>query len=96
MVNLNDTCKQQQVGEGWFETVNDVPKQAVSMSVKQIMKCKKIISCVPYSVKADAIFKTLSEEISNQTPATILKTHKDFTLYIDSDSAAKISIPIVW
>lgn len=96
VVNLNDTCKQQQVGEGWFETVNDVPKQAVSMSVKQIMKCKKIISCVPYSVKADAIFKTLSEEISNQTPATMLKTHKDFTLYIDSDSAAKISIPIVW
>ena len=96
VVNLNDTCKQQQVGEGWFETVNDVPKQAVSMSVKQIMKCKKIISCVPYSVKADAVFKTLSEELSNQTPATMLKTHKDFTLYIDSDSAAKISIPIVW
>ena len=96
VVNLNDTCKQQQVGEGWFDTVDDVPKQAVSMSVKQIMKCKKIITCVPYAVKADAIFKTLSGELSNQTPATMLKTHKDFTLYIDNDSAAKISIPIVW
>ncbi|MBR6573360.1 MAG: glucosamine-6-phosphate deaminase [Clostridia bacterium] len=96
VVNLNDTCKQQQVGEGWFATVNDVPKQAVSMSVKQIMKCKKIISCVPYAVKADAIFKTLSGEFSNQVPATMLKTHKDFTLYIDSDSASKLSLPIVW
>lgn len=96
VVNLNDTCKQQQVGEGWFENIEDVPKQAVSMSVKQILKCEHIISCVPYAVKADAIYKTLSGELSNMVPATILKTHPNFTLYIDKDSAGKLSLPVCW
>jgi len=96
VVNLNDTCKKQQVGEGWFSGIDDVPKQAVSMSVKQIMKCKKIVSCVPYAVKADAVFKTLSSELTNLIPATMLKTHSDFTLYIDSESASKLSIPVLW
>lgn len=96
VVNLNDTCKKQQVGEGWFATVDDVPKQAVSMSVKQIMKCEKIVSCVPYAVKASAALKTLSEKVSNITPATIMKTHKDFTLYIDLDSAANLQLPVIW
>ena len=96
VVNLNDTCKNQQVGEGWFKTPDDVPKQAVSMSVKQIIKCKKVISCVPYSVKADAVLKTLSGELSNTVPATILKTHPDFTLYIDCDSAKKLNLPVLW
>ena len=96
VVNLNDTCKKQQVGEGWFECADDVPKQAVSMSVKQIMKCRKIVSCVPYAVKADAVQKTLSGELSNQIPATILKTHNDFTLYIDSESSEKLSLPVAW
>lgn len=96
VVKLNDTCKKQQVGEGWFATPDDVPTHAVSMSVKQIMKCKKIISCVPYAVKADAVYKTLSGELSNLVPATMLKTHPDFTLYIDHDSAAKLSVPVLW
>ena len=96
VVNLNDTCKKQQVGEGWFATVDDVPKQAVSMSVKQIMKCKNIVSCVPYPVKADAVLKTLSGEVSNLVPATILKTHPNFTLYIDADSSQKLDIPVLW
>lgn len=96
VVNLNDTCKKQQVGEGWFATADDVPKQAVSMSVKQILKCKSIISCVPYAVKADAVYKTVSGELSNLAPATILKTHPDFTLYIDHESAKKLELPILW
>ncbi len=97
VVALNDTCKKQQVGEGWFETVDDVPKYAVSMSVKQIMRCRHIISCVPYSVKSQAIFDTLTKPLSNMTPATMLKTHPACTLYVDSDSAAKIlNTPIVW
>ena len=96
VVNLNDTCKKQQVGEGWFATVDDVPKQAVSMSVKQIMKCKTIISCVPYAVKADAVYKTLSQEVSNLVPATLMKTHENFTLYIDLDSASKLNLPVLW
>ena len=97
IVALNDTCKKQQVGEGWFATVDDVPKYAVSMSVKQIMRCRHIISCVPYAVKAQAIYDTLTKPLSNMTPATMLKTHPACTLYVDNDSAAKLfNSPIVW
>ena len=90
LVNLNDSCKKQQVGEGWFATVNDVPMQAVSMSVHQIMQCKKIISCVPHTVKAKAVADTINSELTNLIPATILKTHCDWTLLLDKNSAALI------
>ena len=91
-VNLNETCKKQQVGEGWFPTVGDVPKQAISMTVREILKCRTIISCVPYAVKADAIRKTLTNDITNQIPATILKGHPDYTLFCDADSFASVSL----
>lgn len=90
IVDLNDTCKRQQVREGWFPTVDDVPKQAVTMTVYQILRCREIISCVPYGVKADAIAKTLTEEVSNMVPATVLRQHENFTLYADADSFAKV------
>lgn len=90
IVNLNETCKKQQVGEGWFETVDDVPKQAVSMTVHQILQCNKIVSCVPHAVKAKAVKDTLSNDVTSLVPATILKTHKDFVLYLDADSAKGI------
>ncbi|MBQ9097379.1 MAG: 6-phosphogluconolactonase [Clostridia bacterium] len=90
VVNLNDTCKQQQVGEGWFATVDDVPKQAVSMTVHQILQCEKIVSCVPYKVKANAIKATLENDVTNTIPATIMKGHKDFVLYVDRDSASLV------
>ena len=92
VVDLNERCKQQQMGEGWFATIDDVPKQAVSMTAYQIMLCKKIISCVPYKVKSEAIAKTLAaKEVTNMVPATLLKTHPDFVLYIDSESASEIT-----
>ncbi len=92
VVDLNERCKAQQMGEGWFATIDDVPKQAVSMTAYQIMLCKKIISCVPYKVKSEAISKTLAaKEVSNLVPATLLKTHPDFILYIDSESASEIT-----
>ena len=93
VVNLNDTCKQQQVGEGWFATPDDVPKQAVSMTVHQILQCERIVSCVPYKVKANAIKATLSSDVTNTVPATIMKGHKDFILYVDYDSAAQVFNP---
>lgn len=89
IVELDEKCRNQQVGEGWFATAEDVPKQAVSMSVHQIMQCKHIISAVPYSVKADAIKNTLSNALTNTVPATILKTHADWHLFLDKDSAQK-------
>ena len=91
VVNLDERCKQQQMGEGWFATIDDVPKQAVSMTTYQIMQCKRIVSCVPYPVKAEAVKNTLqAKEVTNMIPATLLKTHEDFILYLDEDSAAGI------
>ncbi len=91
IVNLNDRCKQQQMGEGWFATIDDVPKQAVSMTAYQIMQCERIVSCVPYKVKADAVEMTVNtKETTNMVPSTLLKTHPDFIMYVDEDSAAKI------
>ena len=91
IVNLDERCKKQQMGEGWFATIDDVPKQAVSMTCYQIMQCQRIVSCVPYKVKAEAVENTLkSKEVTNMIPATLLKTHPDFILYVDEDSAAGI------
>jgi glucosamine-6-phosphate deaminase len=91
-VTLNDTCKQQQVGEGWFATLDDVPRQAISMSVHQIMQCRQIVSCVPFSVKAKAIRDTLENPLTNRIPATMLKQHPDITLYLDKESASLLSM----
>ena len=91
IVNHDERCKKQQMCEGWFATIDDVPKQAVSMTTYQIMQCQRIISCVPYKVKAEAVENTLkSKEVTNMIPATLLKTHPDFILYVDENSAAGI------
>ena len=90
VVNLNDACKRQQVREGWFATVDDVPKQAVSMTVYQILKCRAIVSIVPYAVKADAVKKTLESDATRDIPATVMKAHPDFTLFVDEDSFASV------
>ena len=91
IVNLDDRCKQQQMGEGWFATIDDVPKQAVSMTPYQIMQCKRIVSCVPHSVKVEAVKNTIqADETTNLVPATLLKEHEDFILYLDENSAAGI------
>ena len=91
IVNLDERCKKQQMGEGWFATIDDVPKQAVSMTTYQIMQCKRIVSCVPYAVKAEAVENTIkADKTTNMVPATLLKEHNDFILYLDEDSAAGI------
>lgn len=86
VVDLNDTCKRQQVGEGWFATVDDVPKQAISMTVYQIMQCKKIVTCAPHAVKANAIKGALYADFSNEVPATMLRFHPDWALFLDEES----------
>ncbi|HWP51065.1 MAG TPA: 6-phosphogluconolactonase [Clostridia bacterium] len=90
VVNLDNKCKKQQVGEGWFETINDVPKQAITMTVNQILSCKTIISCVPHTVKAQAVKDTLTLAVTPLVPATVLKTHPNWHLFIDNDSAAEL------
>ena len=89
VVTLDEKCRRQQVREGWFENLDSVCKQAVTMTCSQIMKCRKIISVVPYGVKADAISATLGNDLTDAIPATLLKQHPDFSLYCDRDSIRK-------
>ncbi len=91
VVTLDDRCLNQQVGEGWFSSVEETYKQAISMTVPQIMKCKTIISVVPYAVKAEAVYNTLTRELTPDVPATILKEHADCTLYCDPGSTALLT-----
>ncbi len=88
IVNLDEACRRQQLGEGWFPTFDDVPKRAISMSIKQIMKSKAIICTVPDLRKAEAVKKTIKEPVSPLVPATILRNHDNAWLYLDYDSSS--------
>jgi glucosamine-6-phosphate deaminase len=88
IVKLDEACRNQQMGEGWFNFFNEVPLRAISMSVKQIMRSKNIICSVPDSRKAVAVKNTLEKTVSNLYPASILQQHKNCTIYLDKDSAA--------
>jgi glucosamine-6-phosphate deaminase len=88
VVSLDEACRRQQVGEGWFPSVNDVPSRAISMSVKQILKAREIICIVPDARKADAVKRCMEGSISPDAPASILRTHANTTLYLDGESAA--------
>ncbi len=87
VVTLDSQCRQQQFGEGWFKSIDDVPEKAISMSIKQILKSKHIIGSVPDSRKAQAVKDCLEGEISNLFPASILQTHANCTLFLDEASA---------
>lgn len=91
IVTLNEDCRYQQLGEGWFPTISDVPEKAISMSIKQIMKSKAIICCVPDLRKAEAIKKTVAGLISEVIPASIMREHEAVWLYLDKDSASMLS-----
>lgn len=88
IVNLDEECRQQQVNEGWFNSIEEVPKQAISMSIKQIMLSQHIICTVPGRRKAKAVKDTLEKPVSNLHPASILRNHPDCYLYLDEESAA--------
>jgi len=87
VVNLDEACRRQQLGEGWFPTLEDVPEKAISMSVRQIMKSKVIICTVPDERKADAVFHTLHDPVSPACPATILREHLEAWLFLDKEAA---------
>ncbi len=88
VVDLDEACRAQQMGEGWFETMNDVPKQAISMSIKQIMKSDNIVCSVPDQRKAQAVADCLTKPVSNIHPASILQNHPHCDLYLDTSSAS--------
>jgi glucosamine-6-phosphate deaminase len=91
IVELDEACRRQQVGEGWFADISKVPKQAISMSVRQILKAKELLAVVPDSRKAQAVKACLEGPISPLAPASILRTHPNATVYLDQESAALLS-----
>ncbi len=90
VVNLDENCRKQQLGEGWFATFDDVPEQAISMSIRQIMKSKHIICSVPDERKADAVRNTIVCDITPMVPASVLQEHASMWLFLDSASASKL------
>ena len=91
IVNLDEACRQQQVGEAWFADISQVPQQAISMSVRQILKAKEILAVVPDTRKAEAIKRCFEGEVSPMAPASILRTHPNATIYLDRYSASLLS-----
>jgi len=88
IVNLDDACRQQQVGEGWFKKIDEVPTQAISMSIKQILETRHILCIVPDERKAEAVRTSVELEVSPMHPASILQQHERVTLYLDRHSSS--------
>jgi glucosamine-6-phosphate deaminase len=88
IVELDEACRRQQVSEGWFPTISDVPARAISMSIKQILKAREIIAIVPDARKSRAVKECLEGEVRPAAPASILRTHPNATIYLDVDSAS--------
>jgi glucosamine-6-phosphate deaminase len=91
VVKLDEACRRQQVGEGWFRDIAEVPREAISMSVRQILKAKEIICIVPDARKANAVKACFEGEIRPTAPASILRTHANCCVYLDKDSAKLLS-----
>ena len=91
IVNLDEACRRQQVGEGWFANISEVPQRAISMSPRQILKARELVVIVPDQRKAAAVKACLEGEISPMAPASILRRHANATVYLDSGSASLLS-----
>jgi glucosamine-6-phosphate deaminase len=93
VVDLDEACRQQQLGEGWFPSLEDVPQRAISMTIRQIMKAKQIVCVVPDARKARAVAACFGGEVSPMAPASILQQHPNATIYLDAESAALLPEP---
>lgn len=91
VVELDDACRRQQFGEGWFPTFEAVPTLAISMSVRQIMKSNTIICSVPDERKAAAVKNAIEGSITPQVPASILQEHPRATIYLDPPAASYLT-----
>ncbi|MEN6449981.1 MAG: glucosamine-6-phosphate deaminase [Thermoguttaceae bacterium] len=91
VVDLDDACRRQQLGEGWFPTFDDVPRRAISMSIRQIMKSRAIVCSVPDQRKAKAVQATVEGPVTPMKPASILQQHPQMTLYLDPPAASLLS-----
>ncbi len=90
VVELDEDCRKQQLGEGWFPSLDDVPTHALSLTIPGIMRAKSISCVVPDERKAQAVRETLKGPISERCPASVLRTHQDCVLFLDKDSAEKL------
>jgi glucosamine-6-phosphate deaminase len=88
VVALDEACRRQQLGEGWFARLEGVPSHAISMSIRQILKAREILAVVPDARKAPAVRDCLGLPVSRERPSSILRTHSRTTLFLDKDSAA--------
>ncbi len=91
IVRLDEKCRKQQLGEGWFETLDDVPTSAISMSIRQIMKSAALIVSVPDRRKAEAVKNTLEGPVTPNCPASVLQQHNNCTILLDEESASLLS-----
>lgn len=90
VVELDEACRNQQLGEGWFPSFDDVPKEAVTLTITAIMNCKAISCVVPDERKSQAVYNSLYGDISTSCPASILRTHPETVLFLDKASASLI------
>lgn len=90
VVELDAACRRQQVGEGWFRDISEVPKQAISMSIRQILRAKELVAIVPGPNKAEAVRLCFAGPVTPMAPGSILRTHTNATVYLDRDSAAAL------
>lgn len=91
VVDLDEACRRQQIGEGWFADLDEVPSQAISMSIQQILKARHILCIVPDERKAQAVKASVEMDVSPLHPASILQQHPSVTLYLDRESSALLS-----
>lgn len=91
VVDLDERCRRQQIGEGWFASLSEVPSKAISMSIRQIMKARSVICVVPDARKSDAVAHCLEGEIKAEWPASILRMHPEVYYYLDRTSAAGLT-----
>ena len=90
VVEMDEACRMQQVGEGWFPTINHVPEKAVTLTITTIMNCKTLCCTVPDERKSEAVYNTLSGDVSTSCPASILRKHDNAVLYLDRFAAKNI------
>jgi glucosamine-6-phosphate deaminase len=91
IVELDERCRRQQLGEGWFATLEQVPRRAISMSIQQIIKSQRLIVTVPERRKAEAVKNALEGQVTNMCPASILQRHKNCKIFLDEDAASLLS-----
>jgi glucosamine-6-phosphate deaminase len=90
VVELDMACRQQQVDDGCFASFDEVPTHALTLTVPRLLAATRIFCCVPGALKRTAVRRTLRDPISGLVPATALRTHADWSLYLDEDSAADL------